>query len=482
MGVDTVLLPARKEMSSIASSYVKGVQKAGLPIEKLVHPYVKQCIEARLSGQYIIGVTGEVGSGKSTTCRKLRELGKKNGIPVHYIDLDKIPHGIYDGTFKEPLYTEVRKQIVETFGKNVELPDGNINRKALGEIVFNDRKQMQKLNEIVYKPMMTRLRREMSSKKGLVIVEAALAAESGMTYLFNNTCVLVSTDKKSQERRLGERGLEYEQIRRRAESQINTESKRKIIQGEIFKNKHGRIWEVDSSDGLEPPLAQTLDDIIKEVDQYGQLRFTGMWNRVGADGTPDKEYERLLTAYLESHRVYHSLPHVVNGLNEISEARHLMNNPDSVMFAWFYHDYMFTNDSRENEIKSAKAAYNVCKEARLDETFAQSVNNFVLATEIDNYFINSKDDCYIKDVDLSVFGKSAEEFDAYDEGIREEYRTVDAKTFREKRTSILENFLRMPNIYYTDFFRQKYEEKARENLKRAITRLSSSEQLNKKGD
>jgi pantetheine-phosphate adenylyltransferase/dephospho-CoA kinase len=474
LGVDTVLLPARKEMSSIASSYVKGLQKAGLSIEKLVHPYVKQCLEARLSGQYVMGVTGEIGTGKSTICRKIQKLGKEKGIPVHYIDLDKIPHDIYDGIFKEPVYTQIRKQIVEMFGKDVELPDGRINRKILGEIVFNDRRQLQRLNEIVYKPMMTRLRREMSNKSGLIIIEAALAAELGMTYLSNNNYILVSADRKSQEKRLRERGLTDEQIKRRVESQITTELKREIIQREISENKHGKIWEINNSDGLEPPLNQTLDKIIENIDQYGQLRFMGMWNRIGADGTPDREYERLFTTYLEPHRVYHSLPHIVSGLDEISDARRLMVNSDQVMFAWFYHDYVFRDGSRVNEVESAKTAYNICKEARLDETFAQNVKNLVLATKHhSNLSIDSIDEGFIKDIDLAIFGKSVEQFDMYDDGIREEYRNEDSEAFKKGRVSLLQEFLKRPHIYYTDFFRQKYETKAKENLQRAITRLST---------
>jgi pantetheine-phosphate adenylyltransferase/dephospho-CoA kinase len=475
LGIETILFFSKKEFSNISSSSIKALQKEQGLVHDSIPLYVKQCLEARLSGQHIMNLTGSIGVGKSRVSSKLEEIGKQHGIPVYHIELDHIPHHMYDGTYKEPIYAETRKKIIETFGKDLEMPDETINRKKLGEIVFNDPQKLEKLNEIVNKPMMVKLRREMYGKKGLILVNAALTAELNMAYLSNNNVVLVTTDRQSQERRLKERNFTEEQVKRRLDSQYTTERKKEMINRAISEQKQGRLWEIDNSDGLDPQLDVLFDEMIEYIDQYGQLRFMGLWKRIDADGTSDSEYERLVDTYLQPHRVYHSLSHIVSGLSDIARVRHLMENPDQVLFAWFYHDYVYRERSNVNEEESAKVAYNVCKNARLPEVFAESVRNLILATRHHGDIpVKNIDEGLIIDTDLAIFGKPTEEFDKYEEGIREEYEWADPDEFKTRRTYILERFLKRPHIYCTEFFRQLYECQARDNLKQSLEKLKGN--------
>ncbi|MFX1520389.1 MAG: pantetheine-phosphate adenylyltransferase [Promethearchaeota archaeon] len=470
-GVDTFLLPARQGMTHISSSSVKALQKEQGLVHEYVPLYVKQCLEARLSGQYIIGITGGICTGKSYIGKKFEELGNMRGIPVHNIELDYIPHRMYDGTLKEPIYVNLRRKIVDTFGKEVELPDGSINRRALGEIVFGNSQKLEKLNELVYEPLMIALRREMYAKKGLILLNAALIAEAEMIHLSNNNVVLVSADKQSQERRLKERNLAKEQIERRLASQYTKKEKSKKIEAAISEHKQGKLWTIDNSDGADPSkIAVLFDEIIKYIDQYGELRFRGLWERIGADGTPDAEYQRLLEAYSQSHRVYHSLPHIVRGLDEHAEAKHLMEHPDQVLFAWWYHDFVMQRKSRVDEERSAQIAYNVCKNALLPDDFAENVKTLILATKHHD-MPTTIDGKYIVDIDLAIFGRSVAEFDNYEESIRVEYQWTNPEEFRSGRIAVLERFLNRPTIYYTDFFRNKYDTQARRNLEQSLKKL-----------
>ncbi|MFH1505907.1 MAG: pantetheine-phosphate adenylyltransferase [archaeon] len=465
---ESIFLPALPEFIDISSSNVKAWQVAQGLIHKFVPPYVKQCLEARLSGQYVIGITGEIGSGKSYVGSKLEELGKKTGMPVYNIDLDELGHRILK---VGPYYQDVRDEISEAFGEKVKEEDGSIDRNALGNIVFSDPEALTRLNKIMHTPILVELRAEMINKKGLILLNAALIAESGMTYLCNNNTVLVGVDGESQFRRLKAKGLTKDQIGKRLSSQYKQEEKYAKLDAAVDRDAQGTIWTLENSDDSDPKKIDSLfGKIVSEMDIYGELRFRGLWERIKADATPDEEYGRLLAAYKKGHRSYHAMPHIVSGLDDIAEAAHLMDNPDQVMFAWYYHDFVQRIKSRVDEKRSAEAAYGAAKNALLSDEFADNVRGLCMVTS-HNIKPKTKDEMYMADIDLSIFGRSAEEFDEYERKVREEYSYVPEAEFRERRAGILQRFLDRDSIYYTDFFKEKYETQARANLKRSIAKL-----------
>ena len=465
-GIETHILFAKPELAQVSSSAVKAIQKDSGAIHEYVPLNVKQNLEARMSGQYILGITGEIGSGKSYVSKKLEEIGKQKKIPTYYIDLDKIGHQILGG-LQEPGYQKIRDEISLIFGAEIRTPDGKIDRKALGNIVFNDPEKLKKLNSIMHEPILLRLRREIYNKKGLFLLEAALFAESGITYLCNNNVVLVGVDKESQKSRLTKkRGMSPEQIERRIASQYNCEQKQQILERSMQMDNHGKLWTIDNSDNSDPAqLIALFNNIITHMDKYGELRFRGLWERIGADGTPDDEYKRLLGAYSESHRVYHALPHIIACLDEFEQARHLTEHPDQVEFALWYHDLVMKQKSRVDEERSAQAAQAVCRHILLPEEFAENVKSLILATKHAKV-PSGADEKLITDIDLSVFGKSPDDFDAYVARVRKEYSYVPEDEFWSRRASILQKFLDRPVIYSTDFFNKKYEAQAQSNLRK----------------
>lgn len=266
LGIDTHILFAKPELAHVSSSAVKAMQQDHGLIHEYVPLYVKQCIEAKISGQYIIGVTGEIGAGKSYVSQKFAEFGKDRGINVHNIELDDIGHQILS-KLKEPRYKQVRKQIEDTFGK-VRLADGTIDRKALGEIVFNDSEALKKLNEIMYTPLIVRIRKELRDKSGLILFNAALIAESNMAYLCNNNTILVYIDKDAQQKRLAQRNLTVEQIERRLASQYRFEQKKNKLEEAINQHKQGKIWVIDNSneDKSNDEIKKVFQEVIKELN------------------------------------------------------------------------------------------------------------------------------------------------------------------------------------------------------------------------
>ncbi len=263
LGVDTHILFARPELAHISSSAVKGIQKEQGLIHEYVPLYVKQCLEARVSRQYILGVTGEIGAGKSYVSQQFAKLGEQKGIAVHDIELDQIGHQIL-GELKQPRYHEVRKQIADTFGQRVRREDGTIDRKYLGDIVFAEADALIRLNKIMKTPLLVRLRRQLYGKQGLILFNAALIAESDMAYLCNNNVVLVYADKQTQESRLASRGLTSEQMQRRLGNQFGYGEKKDKLGQVIDRDNQGKIWVVDNSKGKDE-IERTFNEVVLEL-------------------------------------------------------------------------------------------------------------------------------------------------------------------------------------------------------------------------
>ena len=117
----------------------------------------------------IIGITGGIGSGKTIVCQVFNKLG----IPVY--DADKSVHNIYEK------YPEVSEKITKEISDDVVDKNGRINRKKLGEIVFNDADKLKILNSIVHPLVKTDFNKWVhdNSSYPYVLKEAAILFESG---------------------------------------------------------------------------------------------------------------------------------------------------------------------------------------------------------------------------------------------------------------------------------------------------------------
>lgn len=267
LGIDTHVLFAHPELSHVSSSAAKEIQKEHGDVHKYVPLNVKQYLEARISGQYVVGVTGKMGAGKSYVGEKFVEFGKEKDIEVHNIELDRIGHEILEG-LEEPMYKKVRNQIVNTFGSEVRGEDDKIDRERLGEIVFDDSYSLEKLNKIMRTPLLVRLRKELYNKKGLILLNSALITEWDVLYLCNNNVVMVGADEESQRARFYSGNLSYDQIKKRMESQFDFTKKKEMVEESINTDKHGDLWEVDNSNGSIESLENVFEDVVRRLDVY----------------------------------------------------------------------------------------------------------------------------------------------------------------------------------------------------------------------
>lgn len=261
LGIDTHLLPARQDLIHVASSVVKAILMEQGDVHTYVPIHVQQALYEKLQGQYLVGITGEPGVGKSYIGQRFEQWGQAHAVPVFNIELDHIANQIIS-ELTEPLYIKLRQEIVQTFGNDVAQADGRIDRKALGEIVFRDATSLRRLNALMKIPLAVRLKREMYDKRGIIVVNSALIAESNMLYLCNNNVLLVGADQTIQRERLRRNLLSDRQIERRLHSQFATAQKQERILQIIQEHRHGRLWTVDSSAALDERI---FEDIVAGI-------------------------------------------------------------------------------------------------------------------------------------------------------------------------------------------------------------------------
>ena len=107
----------------------------------------------------IIGICGKSGSGKSTLANQIIELTNNKAI---HLDIDKVGHNVL-------LLPEVKEELINSFGESV-IKENIVNRKKLGEIVFNSRNEMNKLSDITWQYMQLEIDKFLKFNKDKIII------------------------------------------------------------------------------------------------------------------------------------------------------------------------------------------------------------------------------------------------------------------------------------------------------------------------
>jgi predicted metal-dependent HD superfamily phosphohydrolase len=198
-------------------------------------------------------------------------------------------------------------------------------------------------------------------------------------------------------------------------------------------------------------------------------RWQRVWKASGAFGNPAIWYEQLTQAYAQPQRHYHNQQHIAECLAEFDGARHLLQEPDAVEMALWFHDAVYDPKASDNEEQSAALARRCLETAGVPQ-LASTVAELVMVTKLHRAEAGAAAALMV-DVDLSILGQSEARFAEYEAQIRQEYGWVPKPIFNSKRKEILLCFLERPHIYATEFFAAKYEEKARRNLEQSIRKL-----------
>jgi len=165
----------------------------------------------------IIGLTGGIGSGKSTVSRFLAELG------AVIIDADKVGHE----AFKPD--TRAWREVVAAFGRQILTPDGDIDRERLGEIVFGNPDSLAQLNRIMHPRLYDIVKAQLEEyrRQGaeVVVLEVPLLIEAGWASLVDEVWVTVASEATVLKRLQEGVGLSKPQALARIHSQLSSEER-----------------------------------------------------------------------------------------------------------------------------------------------------------------------------------------------------------------------------------------------------------------
>ena len=177
--------------------------------------------------------------------------------------------------------------------------------------------------------------------------------------------------------------------------------------------------------------------------------------------------ERLLQAYTEPARKYHTLQHLRECVQQLAAELHTAAHPGEVAVALWFHDAVYDVKGQHNEPHSAQWAQRELAGAGVSPDVAARVFALVMATA-HAALPATPDQRLLVDVDLSILGAPPARFAEYEAQIRDEYAWVPGWVFRRKRRAILADFLHRPQIYSTEAFRQRCEAQARHNIQLAL--------------
>ncbi len=180
----------------------------------------------------VIGLTGNIGSGKTEVAKIFEQLGAK----VYYAD--PIAKSLMVSN------SFIREEIIEAFGKESYSADGSLNRPYIAKQVFSDPEKLDLLNSIVHPEVIKEMQsiidaEEKRMEHELIIIEAALIFEAGIELMFDYV-IMVRADEKMCIDRIRKRdGLSIDEIKNRMNSQID--SKKKEAESDFVINNNSTL-------------------------------------------------------------------------------------------------------------------------------------------------------------------------------------------------------------------------------------------------
>ena len=172
-----------------------------------------------------VGITGGIGSGKSTVCKVFRTLG----IPI--FEADPVAKELMNA---DPI---LREKLIHLFGESVYLTNQTIDRKYLSGIVFNNPSLLVQLNTIVHPAVRKSFEDWCETQQSpFVIHEAAILFESGFYKMMDKTIAVVTDEAERIQRVMKRNTISEEQVRQRIRNQWTDEQRIKLADFVIGNN------------------------------------------------------------------------------------------------------------------------------------------------------------------------------------------------------------------------------------------------------
>ncbi|MCX7101373.1 MAG: hypothetical protein NTX38_07735 [Methylobacter sp.] len=198
-------------------------------------------------------------------------------------------------------------------------------------------------------------------------------------------------------------------------------------------------------------------------------RFRGLWTRnlTLVDSMDAAEvYGELKRLYSQALRCYHDMSHLTTCLYEFDQVAGLIQMPDAVELALWFHDAIYLPGAMDNELQSAKL-FSKCGQIAFAPEFVEKICRLILIT-MHKSPPQDYDESYIVDIDLASFGAEWSIFLQDSQNVRKEQLHLPDSVYYLSHAKFLKILLDRHQIFHTDFFRSRYEESARRNIERLL--------------
>jgi predicted metal-dependent HD superfamily phosphohydrolase len=176
-------------------------------------------------------------------------------------------------------------------------------------------------------------------------------------------------------------------------------------------------------------------------------------------------------SYNHKKRHYHSLIHLQNLLEQLTTVKDTILNWDCILFTLYYHDVIYNALKSDNEEQSALLAEKRMQQIGVSTDSIALCKNQILATK-SHVKSADNDTNYFTDADLSVLGQSWDIYTNYYKSIRKEYSIYPDLLYNPGRKKVLNHFLAMERIFKTNYFYDKFEIQAKQNLQMELDLLN----------
>ena len=192
--------------------------------------------------------------------------------------------------------------------------------------------------------------------------------------------------------------------------------------------------------------------------------WAGLIARHSTDPDAVETGHRLLAAWREPHRRYHSVQHLRDILAGVEELSAWADDPDAVRLAAWYHDAVYAG-LPDDEERSARRAEQDLSRLGVAAPLVDEVARLVRMTVSHDPALGDRNGEVLSDADLAALAVPSESYRLNTAAIRAEYAHVPDEAFRKGRTQVLVGLLQGPGVFRTPSGRQRWEEAAQRNLR-----------------
>ncbi|MER5869229.1 hypothetical protein [Streptomyces sp. NPDC002044] len=192
-----------------------------------------------------------------------------------------------------------------------------------------------------------------------------------------------------------------------------------------------------------------------------------------ADRDPAPYADRLLAAWAEPQRRYHTTAHLADVLARIDVLAPHAADPAAVELAAWFHDAVYRPDRSENEERSAAMAERALPELGVDPGRTAETARLVRLTVTHDPAPGDTNGEALCDADLAVLAGDGPAYAAYAAAVRAEYGFVPDDAFREGRAAVLRQLLDLPRLFRTPYGAAHWEAPARANLAAELAALTA---------